>query len=530
MNKRTEILIIISCGLLFIFPVLLLTKDLSFRLDTDYDMALPVLHFLVNYIRTNFSLPLWNPYIGTGIPVIGDPLSLVLYPILMIPLLIFGADFGLRFAIIISILFSGISMFVFLTKLKISQWTKIWGSIVYQISGSLIAAIAAGHVGKFLSFPFFPLFLALVIDKKMSKINIILSAFILTLVFFIGDFYALWFLILIYLSLQFFYILQDKKHLRRFFYQTGFIFVLFFILSSVKLIPFIKDVNPMMERFFSIYPFEGSIHFFLSPLAFMIPFQVEFYDRPLLQRLLGFHFNWYEYYAFITPLPFIFLLKIKKVFKNEHVKFFIFFIIFGILYVSMKYYYSPFHWLYEFITPIQSFRVPQRIFTPITSVLIALFAICADYWLKKAKIKKEKILIYGIFLISIAWLFFIGQQTTYKTFEKPRQDEEFIVHELRKKDKGNFYVVNFVCCTQTFLVKEKISILNFYYGWRTKKTPNFINKKGDGYDSSVLKNVKPKYIISYKDKNFSEYSYYAFLENSKLRIWKTDKPNIFPKL
>ena len=91
-------------------------------------------------------------------------------------------------------------------------------------------------------------------------------------------------------------------------------------------------------------------------------------------------------------------------------------------------------------------------------------------------------------------------------------------------------VYQLIIKNRLILIREKIPILNFYYGWRPKGTPNFINKKGDGYDFSVLKNVKPKYIISDNNKNFSEYSYYAFLENSKIRIWKTDKSNIFPKL
>ena len=526
---KKEIFIIALSGLLFILPVLFLTRDLSFRLDTDYDMALPVLHFLVDFMRTNFSLPSWNPYIGTGIPVIGDPQSLVFYPFIIIPLFIFGADFGLRFAIIISILFSGISMWVLLSKLRTNRWTRIWGAIVYQLSGPLIAAISAGHVGKILSFPFFPLFLALVIDKKIKKINIVLSAVILTLIFFIGDFYALWFLVLIYVSIKTFYLIKEKKQLRQVITQTFFIFLLFFIFSSVKLISFLKDMNPSMERFFPVNHYAGSIHFFLSPLAFIMPLQVEFYDRPFFQRFLGFHFNWYEYYAFITPLPFIFLLKIKNVLKNEHVKFLIFYIILGVLYVSMKYYYSPFHWLYEFLTPIQSFRVPQRIFTPMTGILIALLAVCASYWLDKTKVKKEKIVICGIFLISIVWLFFIGQQTIYKTFEKPRTDEESIVRELRKKDKGNFYVASFTCCMQTFLIKEKIPVLNFYYGWRAKDLPNFINEKGNGYNYEKLKNIRPSYIITEKELDFKKYSYFKFIENSKIRIWKTDRPNIFPK-
>lgn len=527
---RKEIFIIIAAGLLFILPVLFLTGNLSFRLDTDYDMALPFLHFLVDYIRANFSLPARNPYIETGIPVIGDPQSLVFYPFAMIPILIFGADLGLRFMIAFSILFSGISMWVFLSKLKIGSRIRIWGAITYQISGPLIAAIAAGHIGKILSFPFFPLFLALVIDKKIKKINIVLFAVILTLVFFIGDFYAFWFLGLIFVSAVCFRIIQDKKQLKHFLFSGLSILILFLILSSVKLFPFLKDVKPDMDRFFFVNPFEGSIHFFLSPLAFLLPFQVEFYDRPFFQRLLGFHFNWYEYYAFITPLPFIFLFKIKNVLRNEHVRFFIFFIFIGILYVSVKYYYSPFHWIYNFITPIQSFRVPQRIFTPMTAVLIALLAICADYWLRKTKINREKIFIFGIFAVSIVWLFFVGQQTIYKTFEKPRIDEKSLAGKLRQKDKGNFYAVSFTCCMQTFLVEQKIPVLNFYYGWRPKNAPNFINKEGNGYNYEMLKKIRPSYIIAGKGSEFSKYSYYKFIENNKLEVWKTDKPNIFPRL
>src|SRR3989344_970134 len=494
---KKEILIVFLFALLFTLPVLIANRFSSFKLDSDYDMGLPLYHFISDYVRSYRSIHIWNPYIGTGISVIGDPTSMILNPFAIIPIVLFGEGPGMRILIALTIIMSGISMWIFLTIVGIKGVVRIWGSILYEVSGPLAAAIAAGHGGKILTYPFIPLFLALTISPKVKKINILLSSVVLSLVFFSGDFYTLWF---------------------------------FVIISSIKLMPFIKDVNPQMARFFPIDPYAGSIHAFLSPLAFIIPFGVEFYDRPFFQRTLGFHFNWYEYFAFISPLPFIFLLRIKKVLKKEIIIIFLLIIFVGMLYISLKYPYSPFYWLYKFFPLVQSFRVPQRIFTPITAVLIALFAMCAKDWLKNTKLKKKFFIIYTILILSVGWTFFVNQQTLVKAFDAPRKEEEAIAKELRKKDNSSYYVVTFVCCTQTFLIREKIPILNFYYGWRPKGTPNFINKKGDGYDFSVLKNVKPKYIISDNNKNFSEYSYYAFLENSKIRIWKTDKSNIFPKL
>ncbi len=511
---KKELFFILLTAILFVVPVLYKARNLIFRLDSDYDSALPIFYYVVDSIRTGKGFPLWNPYIGTGISIPGDPLSMVLNPLLTVPMVIFGVDQGLRIILFLVVAMSGISMLFFLKRLEVKGLVLLWGALLYQTSGALPANIAAGHVEKFLSYPLTPLFFMSVLFAPMKRISILIAALILTLNIFSGDFYAVWFLSIFFLGIKAYYVITKQEQWIRGSLDIIIVYALFGVMASVRLIPYLFEVYPRIERFGLIDPFAGSIPIFLSPLPFIMPFRVAFYDRPSVQRLFGFYFNWYEYYAFISPLPFIFLLKIKALLKRNIIILLLFLLCMGALYAALRYSYSPFYWLFHFIPAVRMFRVPQRIFVPMTTLVIALLALCAQRWRGKMMI--------AICVLSLGWTFLAGQQTMLLSFEWPRTQQASLVHALREKDKGNFFVASFICCIQTFLVEEHIPILNYYYGWRLKGAPDFESAP------SLLKKIRPKYIIASKKLDFSQYFYEPIMENQKDVIWKTDQSTVYP--
>ena len=510
---RWRVFFILLCStVVFVGPVLWSARNLTFRLDSDYDTVLPILHFIVDSFHTTKIIPLWNPYIGTGVSIIGDPLSLVLNPFILLPIMVFGAEQGLRITIFLVVFFSGLSMWFFLTKLDVAGWLRLWGATLYQTSGALGARLAAGQIQTFLSYPLIPLFFATTLSARMKKINIFSAAFVLTLIIFSGDFYTVLFLSIFFLGIKGYHVIAKQEHWTRALFELFVVYFLFGIFASVKLVPYIFEVLPHTERFSIINPFAGSIPIFFSLLPFVIPFRTVFYDRPFFQRLFGFHFNWYEYYVFISPLPFLFLLKIKELRKHNITVLLIFLICVGALYGSLKFLYSPFYWLFHLVPTIRMFRVPQRIFTPMVPLLIGLLTLCAQKW-------KGRIAII-ICSLSIVWTFFVGQQTMLLSFEQPRIKEATLVHTLRQKDKSSFFVITFSCCMQTFLIDEHIPILNYYYGWKLKGTPNFVAKNGES-DFSSLYIIRPKYIIAPNAMNFSSYSYEKLFGDSISTVWYT---------
>lgn len=512
------ILVILAALAVTILPMVL-TIDRLFRLDTDYDAVIPVSEYVASYMATYGRIPQRISYIGTGIPVIGDPLSPVLNPFYMVPLVIFGIEWGLRLVIVGCIIFSGISMYLLLWSIGIPAWLSVWGAILYETSGSLFARIAAGHIGAILAYPLVPLFLYGIFSSRL-RVRVLTQGFAGAMIFLSGDFYALWFLILFTVAATLYDLITRTRSVSFILYQSVGVVTVFSLLSSWKAIAFIHDVYPFMVRYFPIHPFLGSLHLFMFPIPFLAPFRMSLYDRPLFQRLLGFHYNWYEYYAFISPTACVFLTSLSRVIKRYDVRLLLVFIVLGAFYLSNGFWYSPFHWLFVFIPSLQQIRVPQRVFMPLTAVVVALCSLSAARWRSSGRFR-----LYGVALcfISVVWTSIIAAKILYETFEPRRVTEEMAVRALRRQDPGNITVATFICCLQRYLISEHIRVLNYYYGWVTKTTETYLSSDGMGYDFSKLaKRPRPDYIFAKQDVSFTPYGYVPFGVYGHIRIWKTD--------
>lgn len=501
MNARREVIFLLIGALIFFLPFLSATGGKMPRLDTDYDSALPIYRYIVETFQETHAIARWNPFVSGGIPVTSDPLLSILNPFFILPLLTFGVENGIYVVFFLVLVSSAIGIWLFLKSLAISPQLRLLGSLLYAFSGALAARVAAGHIEKILSYPLLPIFFSSLLLSS-TVVSSVIIALVWTLFLFSGDVYSLWLTLIIFSIINIF---RVKRSILT--------FILFIVFSSIKLVPMITQVYPNLARLFLIDPFAGSIHVIYFFLPFIVPFQTSFYDGPMFQRLLGFHFNWYEYFAFISPLPFLFLLRLSKIWKKREVKYLLLILIIGAFYVSLRYPYSPFYWLFHILPQVDIFRVPQRMFMVMTPVMVALLVLCAEKWSRKFS--------YIVLSLAIIWSFGVSLRIWARSFEPKRLYAESIAQELRSRDQSGFYVASFVCCLQWYLVGERIPIINYYYGWKPKKAPNFINDKGDEYDFSALKMARPKYILGYSGMDFSTYSYEVFFEEKPITIWKT---------
>ncbi len=508
-------------ALLLIVLLAIFTWNLSFRLDTDYNVVLPMAQFAINAFTNPQKFLIRNPYIGLGVPVLGDPSSLVFSPWYMPIFLLFGADIGLRAIIALTVIVSGWSMWVFLSSLGLDKRIVIWGSMLYETSGAFAAIVASGHIEKFASYAVTPLAFFYIWKPKMRMVERISLGLLMTCMYLSDDFYTPWFLGIFFLS-------HALYKIKGIFMDLLVIYGTFFAFSLPKLIPFVRDVLPYFDRRSFINPYEGSIQALLLPLTYMVPWQVTFYDRPFFQRLLGFHYNWYEYYAFITPIAFIPLIKLRGVLHKIQVKWIFVALLVGASYISLQYPYSPFYWIFQAFPFMQTFRVPQRIVVPLLVPVIALLCYCADYWIKEKK--QVQTLLRIILFSSVMWTFIVAMATMRSAFAPKRVVEKSVAQELRLRDTGNYYVANFVCCMQPFLLDESIPILNYYYGWTPSYAPRFTNTAGDQFDFSPFRLMRPSYIIAEKKETFIEFGYRQYFEKGNIQVWKSEEPTIFPTL
>ncbi len=527
LTKRSYLPVFIA-AIFLIIPLWFATRHLFFRLDTDYNVVLPMAAFALRAYIHPIPYFYWNPQIGLGVPVLGDP-SFVLSPFYMPFFFLFGPDNGLRALIAVTIIGSGLSMWYFLSSFKLRTTAIVWGAILYEFSGALAAMIAAGHVEKLAGYAIGPIVFLYFFKKRMKPYEAATLGIIYACLFLTVDLYSIWFFSLFYMISAAYRVITRNTKLREIVFEIIYIYGFFAAFALSKLLPFFRDVVPHINRLQTIDTFAGSIHAWLLPLSFLIPWQVVFYDRPSLQRIIGFHYNWYEYYAFITPFAVIPLLFIQKVWKSYAVRLAIIFIFTAALYIALRYPYSPFYWLFHAFTLARMFRVPQRVVVPLMIPVIMIIASCADYMIRKGSNIVKRYLVLSI-IASIIWLFIMNFKTIRGTFEPFRTNESTIAQELRKRDSSNFFVLNFACCMQTFLLRESIPILNYYYGWTPTYTPRFTDPITGTINFRELTVVRPSYIIADKSKSFAPYGYSLYFGRGNVEVWRTDTPTIFPSL
>lgn len=426
-----NVFIIFFVSILYIGPVFLAVEGKTFRLDSDYDSNLPIISYVVDTIRNEHRFPFWNPYVATGISVLGDPLSAVTYLPYFFPMLLFGVPEGLWVVIWLHAFLAGLFMWIFLTRCHLASpqgdtfkgiWLAVWGSLLYMGAGTFAARVAAGHIEKVLSFPWYPLFLLFLFQKRSVLVGAVMG-----IVFLTGDVYGLLFMGIFFGAI---WVIGEIRGIRG-------VIVGFAIVAAVKLVPFIREVMPVMERYSTFDAVRGSVPVWLSWLPFVMPWGVEFYDRPIVQRFFGFWYNWYEYYAFIG-LPVVFLVWLPRITKRREVKILLMLLAVGIAYAARGYAYSPWYGLAPLL---EWFRAPQRMYGAMTSIVVVLIVIS----LKK---NTSQILLWGMLLVT----FLVSGYQMTRAFEPSR-----------------------ACCTQFHRIREKIRIIDYYYGWIPK--PLWENQK-----------------------------------------------------
>ncbi|MEO0116702.1 MAG: hypothetical protein ABIK97_04055 [candidate division WOR-3 bacterium] len=122
-------------------------------------------HFFLFKNLRRFTIPLWNPYIFSGMPFLGDVQSQIFYPINW--LLAFFSSPGsvfwlLEMKIIFHLLLAGIFFYLFLRELNLSYFSSFFGGVVFTFSGFLIThLIHVTMVNAYIWLPLLFLFLFL---------------------------------------------------------------------------------------------------------------------------------------------------------------------------------------------------------------------------------------------------------------------------------------------------------------------------------------------------------------------------------
>jgi hypothetical protein len=214
-------------------------------LFTERDLSiffLPPRIFWVEMVK-GFQFPFWNPYFYCGQPLFATLQPGVLYPLNLL-LILLPFDLGFNLIIIIHFFLAGVFTYFFIKTIKGTNTGALIGSIVFMLSGYLLSV--HNLLPHLLSVTWLPLIL-LCYQKYLIKVSLkhlIFTSVCLTMMFLSGAIEILYGTFGVIFILLFFPdpfgVGITPPPLKKRFLSFGLVVLLFLVLSSVQLLPFLE--------------------------------------------------------------------------------------------------------------------------------------------------------------------------------------------------------------------------------------------------------------------------------------------------
>lgn len=480
-------------AVLYALPILLRPGDvLPFGGDLDSVVA-PYAFVRESILALRF--PTWNPYYTTGQPYLGDPLASYLYPVILVPVIAFGVIPGLKLAIVCSFFLAGAGQWLLGRMAGLSRWLCLWSAALFMLSGNLAAKFSGGQLEKVLSYPWIPFSMALVLLalRRPRPCWIALAALSTAMPVFSGDYYVFLYTVIagivIAITDAAFRMSQSGK-VRPALASVGLyggILSLALGLAAVRLLPSLE----LLPRMFRIVdPFTGSQHLY-GVLADFLLFPRRLYAEPLLAQLFGYNGQlWWEWYAFLGPLPFVGLFFLHRAWRQpdarRQVIIFATLAVVSLLVIANGYVYSPFHWLWQALPALSGFRLPVRALVLTTSTLLLLAAFGFAFWRSDGWRRYVKA---GVLGLGVATALVANGYVLYTAEPVPEYGAREAIAWLRQHDAGVFYVQiherapgepRWRTFAQYEFVSAHIKMLDSYHGWFLKDSPALWNVAPQG--------------------------------------------------
>lgn len=203
-ESKVNVLIFLPYFLLIFLifsPVLFSTKKAFFGEDFLWQV-LPFNHIAIQSIKNN-ELPLWNPYLFSGMPLFASLSFPLFYPGIIL-FLILPQHIAVNYFYLLHISIAGYFTYRLARSLNLSAFSAFIAGLCYMFSGNLFTLIYPGHTFKLASASLIPLVMYTFNEalKKTSFSRFLLCAFSLALQAFTTHFqvcYYTWITVFIYL-------------------------------------------------------------------------------------------------------------------------------------------------------------------------------------------------------------------------------------------------------------------------------------------------------------------------------------------
>jgi hypothetical protein len=143
----------------------LVPGNFAFGTDTVQG-SYPVSNMGMNEIFKNHSVPLWNPYIFSGMPLLASFSFHVFYPGSWIYFFV-SPKFAIGYLYIIHFMLMGCFFFAFARHLGLSRPASFIGGLIFMFAPHLVTLVYPGHGGKIYTMTWLPLAL-LFLDRALD--------------------------------------------------------------------------------------------------------------------------------------------------------------------------------------------------------------------------------------------------------------------------------------------------------------------------------------------------------------------------
>ncbi len=158
--------LILLVGVTILFSKFIFSDKMLYGSDT-INAGIFFRHFYVEYFKTHWSVPVWNPYIFGGLPFVDAFHGDTYYPLSIYKF--FGNFYrALGWNLVFHIFLSGIFMYFTARQFRLSRVASTLSAVAYSFSGFLVSLVAPGHDGKIFVTTLFPLTI-LFLDRAFEK-------------------------------------------------------------------------------------------------------------------------------------------------------------------------------------------------------------------------------------------------------------------------------------------------------------------------------------------------------------------------
>jgi hypothetical protein len=363
-------------------------------------------------------IPLWNPYMLTGYPHMGDLLGHFWNPVSTLPILLWGGINGMKVSIFLTFIVAGLGQWVFAHVMRLRRLFRLWSAILFMLSGGLALLWRVGWYELLVGAAWFPWCFGLYLNalRKHTWSSIFLVSVAVFMVISTGGGYYPFYLLVCLLVLFLVMILQAAPGERIRQIRTSVLIVLSSLaLSAIVILPSMsvyrlsgRNVSQDLSQNFS-QPIEyGLLNYIVhSP---------EWFNTSVLGTASG--WNWF----YIGWLPIAALAFVPLAFRQSARRRWLI-VISGLLFLVLMMWFAnrftPFKKIYDWIPFLYNLRFPNRLLIVATSPLLILSAQALEYLYRLSKVwSRDLKLVYSPTgkkrttfqarrLVTLLWLVFL---------------------------------------------------------------------------------------------------------------------------